>query len=175
VLRDVARAIAAGSIGVSPHGASLRLWTVVGGRRSAALSSITESSTPPTSSILYMAAGLPSRELSLFCCRFCVFERRSKAGRAPALDLLSLSSTVSSCGGVSSRSSMRMGYCAYPGLDLMYPSSPPRLIKIGFSGDPSPDDVVLLGCSFYVSPPSSSKWPPIPCCILNPTTALLNS
>jgi hypothetical protein len=44
VLGDASRAIATGSIGVSPHGAPSRLWTVVGGKRWTPLLSITDSS-----------------------------------------------------------------------------------------------------------------------------------
>jgi hypothetical protein len=41
-------------------------------------------------------------------------------------------------------SSMRMGCCADLGLDSVSPSSQSMSIGIGFSGDPSPDDVVGL-------------------------------
>jgi hypothetical protein len=101
------------------------------------------------------AARLSSEEGPSLRCRLRVFEQRNKADPCPALHPLPISSLVSSISGRASGSSMRIGHCADPGSDSVSPSSQFMSMIVGFSGDPSPNDVVVFPCPSLL-PPSSS-------------------
>jgi hypothetical protein len=82
--------------------------------------------------------------------------RTAKAVSCSALDPLSLSGLVSSLCDKASGSSIRMGHCADPGSDSVSPSSQFISTRIGFSGDPSLKDIVVLPCPSLLPPKSST-------------------